>query len=477
MRDFRLPTKYCIVGGGPAGLVTARAFRRYGIETEIIERHAQPGGIWNKDQPGSPMYTSCNFISSRDFGGFIGYPMPSDYPMYPRWDQIRDYVQAFARDFNLTSGGRFGVAVTKAWPVDTDDAGRYWQVQTSDGQTRSYRGVVVASGAQWDPVVPDIPGLSTFAGDVIHSAAYEGPAQFAGRNVLVVGAGNSGVDIVADAAFHGRNAYLSTRRGYWFLPKYLFGLPVPDLMAGNIPPQTSGPLAGKTPAQIEQMIIDSVGDLTVYGLPTPDHRLGATHTIVNGQVIHCLAHGMLAHKPDIAEVREHSVLFSDGSEEAIDIIVLATGYNVSLPWLGDELVPSAHGHPVTHLGTFSPTQRGLYFAGAIHFGGSTFPTFDRVVQLAAADAHAELTGENADGMAHLRNDFHPDLTGGFPFLNIDRNANQVHLPALEEAFATITQRYHVPIPAVRDDSFYEAVQAPTSLRRRHSVDMAFTAAE
>lgn len=464
-----LPENYCIVGGGPAGLVTARAFKRYGIETEIIERHTRPGGIWNKDQPGSPLYSSCNFISSRDFGGFIGYPMPADYPMYPRWDQIRDYVQAFARDFGLADHARFGVSVTRAWPVGTG-RDRFWKVQTSDGEIRSYRGVVVASGGQWDPVLPDIPGLSSFTGTIMHSSAYEGPHQFAGREVLVVGAGNSGVDIVADAAFHGRTAYLSTRRGYWYLPKYLFGLPVPDLMAGNIPPQTSGPLAGKTPEEIEQMIVDSVGDLTTYGLPRPDHQLGTTHTIVNGQVIHCLAHGMLSHRPDVAEVRERSVVFCDGREETVDTIVLATGYRVSLPWLADELVSYSHGHPDTHLGTFSPTQAGLYFAGAIHFGGSTFPTFDRVAQLAAADAHAQLIGENAENMAAIRNDYRPDLTGGFPFLSVERNANQVHLPALEQAFTTISEKYQVPIPAVRDADFYQAVQSPESLGLRHSVD-------
>ena len=95
------PTTFAIVGGGPAGLVAARAFLRRGIEVEILERHSALGGIWNMEQPGSPMYRSCNFISSRDYGGFIGYPMPRSYPLYPRWDQIRDYVQSFARAYGL----------------------------------------------------------------------------------------------------------------------------------------------------------------------------------------------------------------------------------------------------------------------------------------------------------------------------------------------------------------------------------------
>ena len=90
--------RYCIVGGGPAGLVMARAFLAEGVPFDLFERHDAVGGIWDQDNPGSPMYDSAHFISSKYTSSFYGYPMPADYPDYPRHDQILDYIRGFAVD-------------------------------------------------------------------------------------------------------------------------------------------------------------------------------------------------------------------------------------------------------------------------------------------------------------------------------------------------------------------------------------------
>lgn len=451
MSNSALPTTYGIVGAGPAGLVTARAFLRQGIDVELLERHDRPGGIWNIEQDGSPMYTSCNFISSREFGGFIGYPMPEHYPMYPTWSQIRDYVHGFARDFGLDKLIRLRSEVVHAKQVHTEQ-GSYWETELADGEVRQFRGLVIATGAQWAPNRPTFANEASYSGRIIHSAEYTGPEMMTGRKVMVVGAGNSGVDIVADASFHADAAYLSTRRGYWFLPKFLFGVPVPDLLAGNVPPQESGPLAGKTMGEIFELVLGTLGDLSTFGLPTPDHELGASHPIVNGQVLHCLAHGMLEHRNDLIGFDGNYAITSDGRRTEVDLVITATGYDVDVPWLDEGVLGYVDGHPCHRMGTFLPGVDDLYLAGALHFAGNTFSIFDRTVHVAAAHAKATLLG-HTDRAAALAA-FDPDLQGDFPFLNTRRNANQVHIPALEEAFDILQRDYGIEIPDFMDRDFF-----------------------
>jgi len=191
-----LPTTYLVVGGGPFGLIAARALQRKGIDFEIIERHTELGGIWDMTDPGSPMYETCHFITSKQLGGYIDYPMPAEYPTYP----------------------------SKAEPVGEHDE-TTWNVTTSDGETRSYRGILAACGQQWWPYAPTIPGAEDFGGEIYHSSEYRSPEQFVGKKVLVIGAGNSGVDIAVDAAERAGRAIISTRRDYYWFPKQLFGLP------------------------------------------------------------------------------------------------------------------------------------------------------------------------------------------------------------------------------------------------------------
>lgn len=453
-----LPGSYAIVGGGPAGLLVARAMLKRDVPFEIFERHDELGGIWNIEQPGSPMYLSCNFISSRDYGGFIGYPMPEDYPMYPKWHQMREYVQSFARSYGIDRHARTGVAVEHAAPVDTE-AGRFWRLALSDGTTRDFRGVVIATGAQWAPVIPDYPGLDTFSGRIIHSAEYHSTAEFVGKRVLVVGAGNSGVDIVADAAFFADTARLSTRRGYYFFPKFTHGIPTPDLLAGNIPDaELPAELQGKTFEEKLQVVIEGVGDVTNFGLPAPDHAFGQTHPIMNSQVLHALAHGLLQHRPDIVGVSGSTVAFSDGRSEDFDVIVFATGYDVFVPWLDEGVLHYENGHPEAVLGAFFEDQPGLYQAGALHFAGNTFSIFDQEAQFIAAEADAVLHGTNADNVRRLRESYRPNLREGADFLDTRRNGNQVHIPALEAAWNTLESEYGIPIPRMGDDGFYAGLR-------------------
>ena len=155
----------CVIGAGPAGLAVARALAERDLPYTHIERHTGPGGLWDIDNPGSPMYETAHFISSRFTSGFYGFPMPDHLPDYPNHRQILAYVRSFADAYGLRGAVECGVGVQRAEPVGPD-ARDGWRVTLSTGEVRQYRGLVCANGVTWHPLLPDYPGLDSFAGEV-----------------------------------------------------------------------------------------------------------------------------------------------------------------------------------------------------------------------------------------------------------------------------------------------------------------------
>ncbi len=434
--------RYCIVGGGPAGLVMARAFAHEGIPYDLVERHDALGGIWDIDNPGSPMYESAHFISSKYTSHFYGYPMPADYPDYPSREQVLAYVRSFARAYELDRHAQLGVAVVSAAPVVDG-----WEVLLSTGERRRYRGVVCCNGVTWHPRVPELVGQDRFRGEVRHSVSYRSTDELRGRRVLVVGGGNSGVDIACDAARSASKAFLSVRRGYRFVPKHLFGVPTDVFITrGGVPPR--GVVVPDDPTEL----VDSlVGDLTRYGLPAPDHRLLESHPIMNTQVLHHLAHGDLVAKPDVRELREHSVVFVDGTEEEIDLVLLATGYDYLVPYVDPALFDWKDGRPDLYLNIAHRTLDGLYVLGFVELADAAYQRFDDMAQLIVMDAHAHRTGEHLADLRLLRREDHPDLRGGHRYIDSPRHATYVDSATYQHQLAELRDRFGFADP---DDSFY-----------------------
>ncbi len=405
--------RYCIIGAGPSGLATARAFAEAGIQFEILERHHDVGGIWDMSNERTPMYESAHFISSRTQSAFDGFPMPEHYPDYPGWRHIRDYIRSFAQRYRLKDAVEFGVDVHRVAPAG--DGSGAWDVTLRSGDTRRYRGVVCATGHNWDPVIPSYPGK--FDGESYHSFEYRSLAEFAGKRVLVVGGGNSGCDIACDAAATASRAFISMRRGYHFLPKHIFGQPTDAFFR-------SGP---HLPAWLAQPLLAGllrvlVGDLRRYGLPKPDHKVLESHPIVNSQLLHYLAHGDIAARPDVAELRGRTVRFTDGSEEEIDLIVYATGYRASIPVLEESLLPGGTGVAPFFLNIFHE-RPNLYAVGLFETDGAAYPIVSKQAALIAALIRAESESPAVvEWFRNLRAGKPPELRGGIRYLKSQRHA-------------------------------------------------------
>lgn len=449
--------RYCLVGAGPAGLVMARALIAEGVPFDWFERHSDVGGIWDIDNPGTPMYDSAHFISSKYTSAFVGYPMPADYPDYPSWRQIRDYIRDFARDHGLYDHVTLGVAVTRAQPLPGDR----WQVTLSTGQTRTYDGLIAAPGVTWHPNLPDLPGAGSYTGGLRHSLTYRSGTEFHGNRVLIVGAGNSGVDIACDAARHADQAFFSVRRGYRFVPKHIFGLPTDAVLTGALAPPRGVSLPGD-PAEL----VDSlVGDLTRLGLPAPDHELLTSHPIMNTQVLHYLAHGDLIAKPDVARLTPTGVVFADGSHEHVDVVLLATGYDYRLPFLDPSLLTWQQGRPQLYLNIFAREHDSLYILGFIEFADAAYTRFDEMAQMVIIDVRARETGHHWEELLALKHNDHPDLRGGIAYIDSPRHAGYVNSETYTSYLAGLRDRFEW---ADLDESTYEALRGPRAADSSHT---------
>lgn len=310
-----------IIGAGPVGLAMAKAFGEHGIDHVVAEATDHVGGNWAHG-----VYETAHIISSRATTEYSDWPMPAEWPDFPSAAQMCRYFNDYADTFGLRDRIRFETEVT-AVRRRRDEA---WDVTFGDGTTQVFRGVVVCNGHHWDRVFP--PWADDFTGELLHSKDYQRPDDLRGKRVLVIGGGNSGCDIVSEAARVGAAAHWSLRRGYWFLPKTFFGTPTVELVRSWMPIAVQRRL-------IKALLRVVVGRYEDYGLPAPDHEIFEAHPTVSTEVFHYLTHGRITPRPDVARVEGTTVHFADGTSDTFDTVVCATGYRVSFPFLEAGVVP------------------------------------------------------------------------------------------------------------------------------------------
>jgi len=402
------------------GLAMAKTLIEQGIEFTGFELHSDVGGLWDIDAPRSTMYESAHLISSKTMTEFADFPMADDVAEYPSHHEMKQYFRDFAEKFDLCRHYQFNSEVQSAEPVGKDGDG--WRVKWCDdaGQDHEdqFAGVLIANGTLSEPNLPAFKG--DFTGELIHASAYRKPEQFAGKRVLIVGAGNSGCDIAVDAIHHGKSCDLSMRRGYYFVPKYVFGVPA-DTIGGAL----------RLPMWLKRFVDGIilkwfVGNPQKYGFPKPDYALYESHPVVNSLILFHAGHGDLKIRPDIDHLDGDRVVFTDGSSAAYDMVLAATGYRLHYPFITQELLNWQGDAPHLFLNCMHPERDDLFVLGMIeatglgwqgrHEQAEMVARYIRGLKSATPAAHA-IQREKAAGFERA--------TGGMNYLNVARMAYYV----------------------------------------------------
>ncbi|MEP1328976.1 NAD(P)-binding domain-containing protein [Pseudophaeobacter sp.] len=412
--------KYALIGAGPMGLAMAKVLREQGIAFQGFELNSDVGGLWDIDAPHSTMYETAHLISSKSMTEFSDFPMRADVAEYPSHREMRSYFRDFARHYDLYRGYSFNSEVLSCEPVG--EAGAGWQLRWRDGDGAEhsdvFAGVLIANGTLAEPNIPSFKG--DFSGEMIHSAQYRDPRQFADKRVLIVGAGNSGCDIAVDAIHHGASCDISMRRGYYFVPKYVFGKPA-DTMGGLIQ------LPMWLKRRIDGMILKwFVGDPQKYGFPKPDYALYESHPVVNSLILFHAGHGDLNVRPDIDRLDGKTVHFSDGSSADYDMILTATGYLLHYPFIDKELLNWQGSAPHLYLNCMHPNRDDLFVLGMVEASGLGWQGRHEQAEMVARYLKGLQSGSaGAQRLKEEKSAGFERATGGMQYLKLARMAYYV----------------------------------------------------
>ena len=366
----------CIIGAGSSGITAAQVLDARGIPFDCFEMGSGVGGNWRYDNDNgvSSAYRSLHINTSRHAMEYAAYPMPETLPDYPSHWQIADYFDAYVDHFGLRDLIRFRTEVVKVEPAEGggyDVTVRPLDDEHHEAEVHHYTDVLVANGHHWDPRWPEpgFPGAETFTGREVHAHYYRTPDLLEGKRVVVLGIGNSATDIAVESSRVARETYLAMRRGAYIVPKFMFGRPTDHLTDS---PLARGPFALQKRA-MKAMLRLSVGKVTDYGLPQPDHDILEAHPTVSDDLLTRLGHGDITVKPTIDRFEESKVFFADGSAVEADVVVYCTGYRVSFPFLAEEIQRADDNHVDLYRRVASPRLPGLYFIGLVQPIGAIMP--------------------------------------------------------------------------------------------------------
>jgi cation diffusion facilitator CzcD-associated flavoprotein CzcO len=375
----------CVIGAGVSGLTAGKSLGDFGVPYTCFEASDEVGGNWYFQNPNgqSSAYRSLHIDISKPSISFRDFPMPDRYPDYPHHSHIFEWLRDYADAFALRERIRFNTRVKRA---ERSERGG-WVVSLDDGTSESFDALLVCNGHHWNPRMPTFEGR--FDGPAIHSHEYvdpSNPLELKGRRVLVVGIGNSAVDIVSEL---GRKTmcetvFISTRSGAYVVPKYLFGKPADQVVKTNplIPSKLQRRVASLLPRIFS-------GRMEDFGLPTPNHKFLDAHPTVSSELLGRLGAGDVVAKPDVAELLGDRVRFTDGSIEPVDVVIYATGYNVSFPFLDPELITAPDNALPLFKRMLKPGIDDLAFIGL----GQPIPTIFPFSELQSKLAARWLSGD------------------------------------------------------------------------------------
>lgn len=356
--------RVCVIGAGPSGLAAVKALHTRGIDVTCFESRDRVGGLWAiGDDEVQASYPSLECNTSKTTTQFSDLPMPRHFPAYPHNTQMDAYLNDYVDHFGFRERIHLGTTVVHAAIAP----GGGWDVRVEPGGTLHFDQLVVANGHHRVPRRPDPPFPGEFSGRQIHAHDYTGPNRFAGGSAVVLGMGNSAMDIAVELSGVADAVYLASRRGAHIAPKFAFGQPI-DRFNTALP--VPWPLKR---AFFDLIVRGTIGRPEDVGLPKPDHRLGEAHPTVSQRIIDRVRSGAVVPKPNIDSFHGDRVRFTDGTEVTADLVVYCTGYNVSFPFLDDSVLHVEDNRIDLFHHVFHPDIAAIAFIGLVQPFGALIP--------------------------------------------------------------------------------------------------------
>jgi thioredoxin reductase len=371
-----------VIGAGISGLTAGKMLADYGVPYTCFESSDRIGGNWAFGNPNghSSAYRSLHIDTSKHQLSFRDFPMPDHFPDFPHHTQIKQYLDSYAEAFDLEPNIEFRNGITHAERL----AGGGWKLETETGQTRFADLLVVANGHHWDPRYADFPG--EFTGTSIHAHHYidpQTPLDFSDKRILIVGLGNSAADIAVELSSKAlrNHVTLSTRSGAWIVPKYIAGRPADKYYRTN----------PHIPLSWQRKFVQTFQPLTAgrpenFGLPTPNHKFFEAHPTQSVELPLRLGSGDIIPKPNVNRLDGATVHFDDGTSSDFDVIIYATGYNITFPFFDEDFISAPDNRIDLYKRMFSPGIDDLIFAGFAQTTPTLFPFVESQARLIGAYA-------------------------------------------------------------------------------------------
>jgi len=315
-------TKTLIIGASAAGLASAACLQKEGIEFIILEKTSRVATSWRNH------YDRLHLHTSKKWSALPFKKFDDSMPKYPGRQQVLDYLDNYAKEFNIHPVFHTEVVTVKR-------VKEHWITETNNG-TYSSKYVIVATGMNHTPAIPAFKGLTSFTVKVLHSSQYKNGEPFAGKKVLVVGFGNSACEQAICLHEYGAYPSLSVRSAVNVLPKEIFGFPVLEI--GKLTSVLPARVADKITAPVIKML---VGDITKLGLkkstygPREQIEKQKRIPLLDIGTIKLIKEGHIKVYGDIVRVEGNTIFFEDNRYQDFDAIILATGYNNNLQYILD----------------------------------------------------------------------------------------------------------------------------------------------
>lgn len=361
--------RVAVIGAGASGLCAAKHLIESGLDVTVFEIGSQVGGLWcyMNDSGRSSAYRTLHINTAKNVTSFRDFPFDDDVQRFPSHEDMHAYLQGYAEHFGVMHRIQFHSEVTELKPLfEPRKQDPSWQITTVNGDEQIFDAVCVCTGHLTKPLhVPEFQ--NSFTGTYMHSHDYKEPEPMVRQRICVVGVGNSAIDAASDVCVTAKRCVLVARSGVWIAPKMVFGVAFTDLTDYFMKPWVPAWLRKK----LLVFIIWCVhGHPSKLGLPEVTERVHATSS---GTVVNDIAYRRIEVKHGIDRIEGQTIHFTDGTADDFDVLIAATGYLIDLPYLSQDIVPTAGNRVRLWKRIVPPQWPGLYFVGMLNAASHSNP--------------------------------------------------------------------------------------------------------